>query len=108
MFITIREDTYVTCTVERTKAPPWGLFGGLPARANGAAVRAPDGSRSAIGKVTRYPLKKGSTFEIYCGGGGGYGDPAERDTELVRRDLRAGYISEEQARKHYPHAFDES
>ncbi len=34
-------------------------------------------------------------------GGGGYGDPADRDRELVRDDVRNGYISQEAARRDY-------
>ena len=34
-------------------------------------------------------------------GGAGYGDPKERDPELIRRDLRRGYISPEAARRDY-------
>ncbi|OZI49078.1 hydantoinase B/oxoprolinase family protein [Bordetella genomosp. 5] len=39
-------------------------------------------------------------------GGGGYGAPGERPAELVRRDVDYGYLSEDQARRDYPHAFD--
>ncbi len=52
-------------------------------------------------------MPKGATFELHCGGGGGYGPPAERDPGTVHRDLREGYITERHARAHYPHAFDE-
>lgn len=34
-------------------------------------------------------------------GGGGYGDPKDRDPELVKRDLARGYISEASARDDY-------
>jgi N-methylhydantoinase B len=35
------------------------------------------------------------------GGGGGWGAPAERDRDAVRRDVREGYISAEAARRDY-------
>jgi N-methylhydantoinase B/oxoprolinase/acetone carboxylase alpha subunit len=35
------------------------------------------------------------------GTGGGYGDPRERERELVRRDLVDGMISEHDAREIY-------
>ena len=41
-----------------------------------------------------------------AGGGGGYGDPRERDRETVRRDLRNGVISPDAARDLY--GLDES
>jgi N-methylhydantoinase B len=37
----------------------------------------------------------------YTGGGGGYGNPWERDPELVRRDVVAGYVTREGAERDY-------
>ena len=62
-------------------------------------------TRTFVGKATGLRIPKGATFEIHCGGGGGYGPPSERDPELVRADVREGYVTEAHAR-HYPHAFD--
>ena len=47
-------------------------------------------------------------FEVYCGGGGGYGDASRRDPADVQQDVREGYITEDHARRHYPHAFPEA
>jgi len=106
MFFHLLEDSYATTVVERTKNAPWGLEGGLSGRPNGVAVRRPDGRTEPLkGKNTRLLLPKGSTLELYNGGGGGYGPPSERDPEAVRADLREGYVTEERARLHYPHAF---
>jgi N-methylhydantoinase B len=66
----------------------------------------PDGSRIPVAKATGLKIPKGATFEIYCGGGGGYGSPSERDPSAVLEDVREGYVTEEQARTHYPHAFE--
>jgi N-methylhydantoinase B len=99
------EDSWVTSALERTNNAPWGLQGGGEARPNGAALRYADGTRKEFKKATRLKVPKGATLELRCGGGGGYGPPTERDPELVRRDLRAGYISAEHARRFYPHAF---
>jgi N-methylhydantoinase B len=104
LFFQMREDAYVTSAVERTRTPPWGLKGGLSGRPNSAEVRYPDGSRISFGKATRLLVPRGATLELHTGGGGGYGPPSERDPEAVRRDLRSGYITEEHARRYYPHA----
>jgi len=92
--------------VERTKNAPWGLEGGGFARPNGVALKRADGSRFEFGKATRLLVPRGATLELFTGGGGGYGEPAKRDPEAVLRDVREGYISEQHARTHYPHAFD--
>jgi N-methylhydantoinase B len=106
MFFHLLEDSYATTVVERTKNAPWGLEGGRAGRPNAIALRTPDGERRPLrGKNTRLHLPKGSTVELYNGGGGGYGAPSERDPDAVRADIREGYVTEEQARRDYPHAF---
>ena len=100
------EEAWATSTIERTKNAPWGLAGGLPGRPNAGALHHPDGTSEPVAKATGLHIPKGATFEIRCGGGGGYGAPAERDPGLVHRDVRYGYTTEEHAREHYPHAFE--
>jgi len=55
-------------------------------------------------KATDRLVPKGSRFRISCGGGGGYGPPAQRSPAAVKRDLLNGIITPEYARKHHPHA----
>lgn len=100
------EDTYVTTSVERTRNGPWGLAGGLGARANSALVERRDGSIESKPKATRIPVPKGDLLRLRTGGGGGYGDPTRRTVDAVRRDLENGYITEGHARRFYPQAFD--
>ena len=96
------EDAYLTSALERTKVPAWGLLGGSEGRPNGLALRGPDGTRTPLnGKSTRTKLPKGSTLELHCGGGGGYGPPAARPRYAIDADLRDGYITEGHARRHY-------
>ena len=52
-------------------------------------------------KFSGLVLKAGDRLSIYAPGGGGYGDPKERDRAAVRRDLRAGYISTQAAVETY-------
>jgi N-methylhydantoinase B len=105
---TMREDAWLTSTVERTKNAPWGLAGGGEARPNSVSLEVPDGTVTRFGKVTRQLVPRGGTVRLRTGGGGGYGDPAERDPAAVHADIRDGYVSEEHARRHYPHAFEDS
>jgi len=105
MFFHMLEDSYVTSATERTKSAPWGIDGGGKARPNAVALRLPDGSRTWFGKATRLLVPRGSTLELFTGGGGGYGPPAERAVDAVHADVREGYVSEEHARRWYPQAF---
>jgi N-methylhydantoinase B len=99
------EECLLTSVFERTRNAPWGLQGGAPARPNASTLVLPDGTRQVLGKKTRVRVPKGAVLEIRTGGGGGHGDPAERDPSVVHDDVRDGYVSEEAARRDYPHAF---
>lgn len=100
----ILEDLYLTSVIERTKNPPYGLEGGGEGRRNSASITYPDGTTVPVAKGTRLRLPVGTTVDLHCGGGGGFGQPSERDPSSVIRDLREGYITEEHARRWYPHA----
>ena len=68
---------------------------------NGVEITAPDGAVRQVRKATQHPIGAGERVRIMTGGGGGYGPPAERDPEAVRRDVREGYVSAEAARRDY-------
>jgi acetone carboxylase alpha subunit len=53
------------------------------------------------------PIPEGEIWIQRIGGGGGYGDPLERDPEAVMTDLRRGLISPEVARNVYRITWDE-
>ena len=105
MAFRLLEDAFAISTIERTKNAPWGLAGGLSGRANSGELTLPDGTTQPVAKITGLPLPKGSVFTIKGGGGGGYGPPSERLREAVLEDIREGYVTEAEARRHYPHAF---
>ena len=46
-------------------------------------------------------LKPGDVVVMDAAGGGGYGDPLDRDPELVESDVADGYVSLESATKDY-------
>lgn len=51
-------------------------------------------------------VRQGELYMIVQGGGGGYGDPLERDPEAVIKDVRDGLVSESAARRIFKVAFD--
>ena len=53
------------------------------------------------GKAAGFPLGRGDVLVVETSGGGGYGDPFQREPESVLADVRAGYVTEEGARKDY-------
>ncbi len=46
-------------------------------------------------------LGRGDAFVFYAAGGGGYGDPLDRDAEAVARDVAEDWVSPERARSDY-------
>src|SRR5207237_285218 len=92
---------FITFSLERKATPPWGLRGGLDGAVNGVEIRSPDGSTRHVRKATQHPIAAGEIVRIMTGGGGGWGSPAERDPEAVRRDVREGYVSADAARRDY-------
>ena len=63
------------------------------------------GYRAYTGEDAQYisePLEEGALYEkLYLPGGGGFGDPLDRDVKHVERDLSLRFVSEEAAKKLY-------
>jgi N-methylhydantoinase B len=49
----------------------------------------------------RIDLESGQSIQLNTPGGGGYGDPFERDPERVLADVIAGYVTPEAAEREY-------
>lgn len=84
--------------------PPYGVRGGRSSAPNRFTVQR-DGARlepSALpGKVTAFALHGGDIVIEETAGGGGYGDPLERDPAAVARDVAFGYVSRRAAGRVY-------
>ena len=81
--------------------PPFGLYGGRPGTTNRLLVN--EGTPEQIilpAKGTRQ-LKKGDTYTVYSSGGGGWGDPLQRDPAAVLDDVKNGYVTLKAARTLY-------
>lgn len=82
-----------TSNMDRFRFPPWGLAGGGPG-ATGRLARIRDGVETPVGpKSDGVLLREGDVIRLETSGGGGFGDPAQRDPAAVARDLAAGYVS---------------
>jgi N-methylhydantoinase B len=77
--------------------PPWGLFGG----SDGQVTHVELGEGVAPLKNRNGQVAQDQTLAMVASSGGGYGDPRERDRDLVRRDLREERISLRAAREVY-------
>ncbi len=87
----------------RSKCPPWGVFGGQAARTGFYAINGDELSET----VREAALKPGDTVQVNMNAGGGYGDPLQRDPELVLGDVLDGYVTLAGARADYGVVIDE-
>jgi N-methylhydantoinase B len=97
------DNTVMSYICDRERAVVWGVEGGLPSMPHGLMVQHADtGEEKWLGSVfSNYKIKSGDKFTRPTAGGGGYGDPLERDPELVRQDVIDEYVSVARAELDY-------
>jgi N-methylhydantoinase B len=86
---------------ERNKIKPWGLAGGQGGATGEFILIRADGEEKRLPSKCTVSLVRGDTLIIHTPGGGGYGDPRERDPEAIHEDLQNGLITVEEAREIY-------
>jgi N-methylhydantoinase B len=96
---------------DRHRIKPWGLYGGMEG-SNGATLVQSAGSKEWLtvsqafnkrssSKYSNITLRPGDRIHLIAPGGGGWGNPRERDRAMVREDLAEGYISARSAEEDY-------
>ena len=85
---------------DRKKIRPYGLYGGKPGRPSANILNPQRNARPLESKVTT-TMFRGDVIRHEWAGGGGWGDPLERDPERVLRDVRNEYVSADSARDDY-------
>jgi len=82
--------------------PNYGLFGGKGSVLNSITLTFPDGKyHIPLSKDIVEGIPEGTIYKQIAGGGGGYGDPKERDRKTVKWDLLNEVITSEQAKNEY-------
>jgi N-methylhydantoinase B len=87
----------LTCALGRTTFAPFGAAGGDDGATNIVEVWRKGREVVVLARVTAFPLEEGDSVLVRTGGGGGYGDPAERDPLLAELDARRGYVMRSRA-----------
>ena len=100
----LKDDVNFAIYADRFRIPPFGLFGGTDG-ARGRCEVLRNGETIQVRSKDGLMLQKGDVLTLYTSGGAGYGSAAERDPDLVRRDVAQGFVSEASARAAYPRAF---
>lgn len=96
------ENSVISYCSDRAYSVTWGLDGGLPGVPHGVTLTRADGDPKDLGTVfSNRPIETGDQFTRPSSGGGGFGDPLERDPDAVREDVIDDYVSIERAAKDY-------
>ncbi|MEA2332626.1 MAG: N-methylhydantoinase [Thermoleophilaceae bacterium] len=101
--IRVLEDGDLTVITGRYALPCWGAHGGKPGRPHKYILNpgTPGERVYERGKFDKEPVKAGDLIRIYTAGGGGWGDPLERETHRVLGDVVRGLVSGDAALSEY-------
>jgi N-methylhydantoinase B len=86
---------------KRRECPPWGLWGGSAGTYADFLLRKPGENDFRSMDGIHYPVPVQSEVIVRTGGGGGWGDPLERDPALVRADVIEEFVSRRRAEEAY-------
>jgi N-methylhydantoinase B len=88
--------TRLSVLAERAVLPPFGVCGGGAGATNRFWIRRngqPIQPSALPGKVSAFPVQLDDVLLMESSGGGGFGDPLERDPTMVIADLAEGYVT---------------
>ncbi len=96
---------------DRHHVRPWSLFGGQPGACGSTEIKKAGSNewltvKELYGKISsskyaNVQFRPGDRVRLTTPGGGGYGDPKQRDLQRVGEDVREGYVSAEAAARDY-------
>jgi N-methylhydantoinase B len=96
----LEDDVELAAYTDRMKHAPWGLEGGESGSSTRFELRR-GGESTALPSKVNTTLRRGDVLVIETAGGGGYGNPLERPTKQVVKDLVGGRITSDSARDSY-------
>ena len=86
-------DTALHVRSDRQVHRPYGLAGGQPGAASSNLIVRVNGDREQLPPMFAAVLQPGDVFHHRMAGGGGWGDPRERDPEAAARDVANEKVS---------------
>lgn len=102
----LADEAYVQVRCDRYKFLPYGLHGGKDGTPANNTLN-PQGENRQLPSKFLLNVQKGDVFRTVLAGPGGWGDPLERDPELVCADARNEKISIDYAQREYGVVLDE-
>ena len=102
----VAPDTTVHVRSDRQVHRPYGLAGGGEGAASSTLILRADGSLERMPPMFGAVLQPGDRLHHRMAGGGGHGDPLEREPAAVARDVRDDKVTASAAREVYGVAVD--
>ena len=100
--VRVLEDSLLLSNADRALLNTYGVNGGLHGATYGIKIVDPEGAElSVAGMADNIPVTANSVVHIVTTGGGGWGDPLEREADWVRYDVECGLVSVEAAARDY-------
>jgi len=93
----LEEEGVLQVRSDRRTHRPFGLYGGSPGAPSENSLN-PEGEARPLPSKLTMTIRRGEVFRHVLAGGGGWGDPLERDPAKVLRDVRNELLSPEKAR----------
>jgi N-methylhydantoinase B len=97
----VGEDIKFNNLTDRHRFQPYGLAGGQPGSSGRTVVNPGTPGERTVPSKASIDLEAGDVISFQLAGGGGYGDPFQRDPEAVVRDVRLGLVSSQAAERDY-------
>lgn len=97
----LEDNSTVQVRSDRRAILPYGLYGGEPGKPSMNWLRKADGSLAPLASKLTMQVMSGDSLVHESAGGGGWGDPLERDPEAVLRDVCNEMVSAEAAARDY-------
>lgn len=97
----LSETASIFAALNRYQIRPTGLFGGRPASLNYLLLERADGTLENIPKAAGAVVREGGLISHRTAGGGGYGDPTERNRDWIAADIADEYVSRRSAEADY-------
>jgi N-methylhydantoinase B len=95
------DNAWLTVAYTRSRVLPWPLNDGCEGSPNYVTIVRADGTTERHSVTSGLTVNCDEVIRIMTATGAGWGDPMRRDLELVKDDLKNGYITLDQANRYY-------